>query len=139
MWIIKWVELDDNLNYRAKTEFAETYAEAFVLKNSIEEKFNKQEEVPDKLEQGKICSDPILEEIDFSYKTQRKNFQVNELLFCKKCNLPANRITANTEIGVELYWNEEDSTYDVVEDSYILEDSSSVYCPGCMTNLLKQK
>jgi len=139
MYMIIWVVLDDVLNYHPKYEIVETYNEAKEIQNKVTERFDSQELDPDNLESGKVCSDPVLEQVDFEKDLNVRSFEGDKLFFCKKCNTEVHRLVANTSVGVELFWNEEEGYYEVVEDSYILEDSSSVICPGCASDLLKQK
>jgi len=139
MWLVKWVEMDDVLNYHPKYEIAETYNQAKEIQSKVTERYDSQEIDPNNLESGKVCSDPILEQVDFEKDLNVRSFEGNKLFFCKKCNVEVQRLVANTTVGVELFWNNAEGYYEVVEDSYILEDASSVICPGCASDLLKQK
>ena len=139
MWMIKWVELDDVLNYHPIVEFVDDYNTAREIFNSVEERFDKQELDPEKLDSGKVCCDPIFEQIDPEKDLNVRSFEGDKLFFCKKCNSEVHRLVANTMVGVELLWDNAEGYYEVVEDSYILEDSTSVICPVCASDLLKQK
>ncbi len=87
----------------------------------------------------KIESKAIIEEINLEKKLDSNPFLVNEMLFCKKCNLPLNEVVATTSIEVVLFWNEADSTYDVNDDIYNLENATSVHCIRCLSDVLIQK
>ncbi len=139
MWIIKWVEMNNVFEYHPKVLFAETYDEAREIKCTIEEKFDKLNDEQDKDEHDKIVSEVSIEEINkVQEKTRLKDMQPDELLFCNKCNKPANMVVAQTAIGIELVWNNKDSIYEVAEEKYDIKDSTSVFCAGCMSDLLKQ-
>ncbi|MGA2296068.1 MAG: hypothetical protein ABSG15_00785 [FCB group bacterium] len=139
MFLVKYVVMQDIFNYYPRIKFADTYEAAQEIQYDIDERFKKEEDEPDELEPGKIVSEPSIEEIKFDEKPNKKKLQVDELLTCKRCNEPAKRVVANTLIGVELLWNDKESIYEVAEESYSLEDSKSVLCAGCLTDLLKQE
>lgn len=133
MWLIKWVEMDNCLNYHPMYELAETYNEAREIKSRIEEQFDSQENKP-----NKVVSDPILVEVNFDDPNVRA-FRVEELLFCEKCKEPAKNVIARIPLEVELVWNDAEAIYEIADDSYNLDDAFSVLCSDCLSDLLKQK
>jgi len=133
MYLVSWVELDQILNYHPKYEIAETYNEAKEIQSKVEERFDSQEVDPNNLESGKICSDAIvIEEVDYEKVLKPLNFQTDEKLLCPKCNKPAERIIAITSVEVSMFWNDEEGYYDVIDDSYNIEDANVLQCCSCL-------
>jgi hypothetical protein len=138
MWLIKWVELDDVLNHHPIVKIVETYNEARDLQYEVNERFDSQLDDPDNLESGKVVSEPLIEEITFKENLNTKQFHGNELITCNKCNIQLDRIIVKTALEAELVWNEKVSEYEIAEEHYNLEESNSVICHHCMSNVLKQ-
>jgi hypothetical protein len=138
MWLIKYVEMDSTFGHHPVAEIAETYNQAKEIQSSIEERIANQNDDGSIPEEGKIVSEPILEEIKME-DTRKRKMSVDELLFCKTCHKPAKKIVAHTSIEVEMLWNDDGASYEMTEDNFNIENSTSVYCPGCMSDLLMQE
>jgi hypothetical protein len=66
--------------------------------------------------------------------------ELDDLLFCTKCNEPANKIVAVVETEMVLHWNEIDQVYEIGEYFHNYEKTKSVVCAKCINNLMdKQK
>jgi hypothetical protein len=138
MWSVKWVEMDDTFSYHPIVRYADSIETAHAIQISIDELFNSQEIDMDNPDASKVVCEPIMEEIDFENKVNKKTFEDGKLYFCKKCNQSATKIIVETVADVVLYWDEEEDTYHISQDSYNIDDSSIVLCYGCSSDLLNQ-
>ena len=139
MWMVKWVSTDEIFNYYPCEKIFTDYDTARNLQSEMEEELEKQIDRVEDIFEGKILSEIFIEEIKFEDKLNHKIFHIDELLRCKKCNETVNRVVARTSVEVELVWNNAESMYEVAEEKYDLEESTTVFCPACMSDLLKQK
>jgi hypothetical protein len=65
--------------------------------------------------------------------------ELNKLLFCKKCNEPANKIVLVVETEIVLHWNGADQVYEIGEYYHNYENTKSVVCAKCINNLMDRK
>ena len=134
MFIVKWVETDEVFNYYPCIKIFSDYNEAREYKAQKEDELEQQNDKFDSLLEGKIISEIHIDIIE----SKTMQIELDKLLFCTKCNEPANKIVAVVETEMVLHWNEVE-VYEIGEYFHNYEQTKSVVCAKCINDLMDRK